>query len=103
MFVTRLLRVVTLLKLTKFCFVKRKKRRFKHIVFLLLLAAKPAMASAYQSTTVAKEEREDSRGTGFCNPFHGRRHHDLENGHQEREGTSGDEAVGERNDRVNQW
>ncbi|KAJ7362025.1 hypothetical protein OS493_013113 [Desmophyllum pertusum] len=61
------------------------------------------MASAYQSTTVAKEEREDSRGTGFCNPFHGRRHHDLENGHQEREGTSGDEAVGERNDRVNQW
>lgn len=87
----------TLLKLCKICLVG-KNRRLKHAVFLLLLAVKPAMASAYQSTTVQKEEREDNRGVGFCNPFHGRRHHDFDHGHEARE-----DSDGEQNDSVNQW
>lgn len=90
----------TLLKLWKFCLVA-KKPRFKHVVFVLLLAVKPAMASAYQPTTVQKEERDSDRGTGFCNPFHGRRHqHDFDHEvHEAREDSDEDQ----RNDGVNQW
>lgn len=71
----------------------------KHVVFELLLAVTPAMASAYQPTTVQKEDREDDSDTVFCNPFHGRRHHDFENGHH-REHEARGNRDGEANDRV---
>lgn len=57
------------------------------------------MASAYQPTTVQKEEREDDSGTAFCNPFQGRRHRDFEN---ERRPNREYEAR-ERNDGATQW
>lgn len=55
------------------------------------------MASAYQPTTVQKEEREDDSGTAFCNPFQGRRHHE-----NERRPNREYEAR-ERNDGATQW
>lgn len=56
------------------------------------------MAGAYQPTTVKKEERDRDSGTAFCNPFHGRRHHDFDHEHEARE-----DSDEERNDGVNQW
>lgn len=60
------------------------------------------MAGAYQPTTVQRQESEENEGTGFCNPFHGRRHFDLENGQQHERENRG-ESEGARHDRVNQW
>ena len=60
------------------------------------------MASAYQPTTVQKEEREDDSDTAFCNPFHGRRHHDFANERrQNREHEARRDREGE--DGANQW
>ena len=59
------------------------------------------MASAYQPTTVQKEEREDDSGTTFCNPFQGRRHRDFEN--ERRQNAERDHEASERNNGVNQW
>ena len=57
------------------------------------------MASAYQPTTVRNEDRDDHGGNGSCNPFHGRRHHDLENARQQQR----EQNDGDRQERVNQW
>lgn len=62
------------------------------------------MASAYQPTTVQKEEREDDGATAFCNPFHGRRHRGLENERrQNRQHEATSNRNREENDGVNQW
>lgn len=60
------------------------------------------MAGAYQPTTVRNEEIDDNESTGFCNPFLGRRHHDLETGHHNQH-VARQKSDGDRHEHVNQW
>ncbi|PFX30963.1 inactive rhomboid protein 1-like isoform X1 [Stylophora pistillata] len=59
------------------------------------------MADAYQPTTVQRQDSEGNERTAFCNPFQGRRHFDLENGH-EHERENKDDSEGTKHDRGNQ-
>ena len=62
------------------------------------------MASAYQPTTIEKEDREDDSGTASCNPFHGRRHNDFANERrQNRDHEARSNRDREGNDGANQW
>lgn len=86
------------------CERKIEKIQAHYIKVAFGWAVKPAMTSAYQPTTVQKEERDDDGATAFCNPFHGRRHPDFENERRqnlEHEARSNRDREG--NDGVNQW
>ena len=62
------------------------------------------MASAYQPTTIQKEESETAESSGFCNPFQGRRQHRYDLGdRQPKDDERNETQVDKRNERVNQW